>query len=130
MRSGELQTGGVERYTTRRIKFASPFTLGKASEVYPAGNYDVETKEEAVERGGYTAHVRTATVLIVPTPTGTISRQIKESDLDEALVRDAGDDGQREPSENPDRGEADQRGGRRTGPRRLRDPGLPPIAGE
>ena len=100
-------TGGPERYTSRRVVFANPFTLGKAPEVYPAGTYEVETKELAVDAGGHIAHVRTETVLVVPTATGTFSREVKGSDLDEALARDADDAGQTEPSENPDRGEAD-----------------------
>ena len=108
MRSWQPPAGQSERYTTRRVVFGSPFKLGEAPEVYPAGTYDVETKEEAVERGGYTAHVRTATMLIVPTATGIRCRPVKGSDLDAALTRDAEDDTQREPSENPDRGEADR----------------------
>ena len=92
--------GAPERYTTRRIVFVSPFTLGKDPEVYPTGAYDVETKEELVERGGYTAYVRTATMLIISTTTGTRSRPVEGSELEEALARDA----ETEPSENPDRG--------------------------
>jgi hypothetical protein len=84
--------------------FVSTFTLGNAPEVYPPGSYDVETKEEAVERGGYTAHVRTATMLIIPTASGFTSRQVTGIDLDEALARDAQHEAQRNPSENPDRG--------------------------
>ena len=105
MRSWQLPVGGSERYNTRRVVFASPFKLGKDAEVYPAGAYVVETKEEAVERGGYAAHVRTATTLVIATATGTSSRQVKGTDLDEALVRDAENYGWRDPSENPDRGE-------------------------
>ena len=103
MRPLQPSLGAPERYTTRRVVFVSPFTLGKDPEVYPAGPYDVETKEELVERGGYTAHVRTGTMLIIPTATGTRSRPIEGSDLEIALARDA----EREPSESPDRGKAD-----------------------
>lgn len=74
MRSWQRPVGGPERYCIRRVAFVSPFTLGKAPEVCPAGTYEVETKEEAVERGGYTAHVRTATTLIIPTAAGTNRR--------------------------------------------------------
>lgn len=108
MKSPQLPAGGPERYTTRRIVFSRPFTLGKAPEVYPAGIYQVETKDEAIEHAGHTAHVRTGTVLIVPTATGSFSRQVKGSELDEAILRDADGAGQMEPSENPDRGEADR----------------------
>ena len=105
---GQLPSDGGERYTTRRVVFAQPFTLGKAAEVYPAGTYEVETKEEAVDRGVYMAHVRTATMLIIPTGAGTRARPVKGSDLDEALLRDAEHSGQPDPNENPDRGKADR----------------------
>lgn len=107
MRSPQLPAGGPERYTTRRVVFVRPFTLGKAPEVYPAGTYQVETKDEAIEHAGHTAHVRTGTVLIIPTAAGTVARQIKGSELDEAISRDAEDAGETAPNENPDRGEAD-----------------------
>ena len=103
MRSLRAPAGGPERYTTQSVLFSCPFTLGKDPEVYPAGAYDVETKEELVERGGHTAHVRTGTMLIIPTATGTRSRPVESGDLDHALARDA----ETEPSENPDRGGAD-----------------------
>lgn len=102
MRFGQTPLGAPERYSIRRVAFLSPFTLGKDPEVYPAGTYDVETKEEVVERGGYMAHVRTGTMLIIPTASGTRSRPVEGSDLDKALARD----GEVEPSENPDRHEA------------------------
>ena len=107
-RSGQLPSGGGERYITRRVVFAPPFTFGKAPEVYPAGTYEVETKEEAVERGVYTAYVRTATILIIPTAAGTCARLVKGRDVDEALLRDANHSGQSDPNENPDRGKADR----------------------
>ena len=103
MRSWQAPVGGPERYTTRKVTFVSPFTLGKDPEFYSAGTYDVETKEELVESGGYAAHVRTGTMLIIPTATGTRSRPIEHSDLDDALARDV----ETAPSENPDRGGAD-----------------------
>lgn len=100
MKPSRPSVGAPERYTTRRIVFVSPFTLGKDQEIYPAGAYDVETREELIERGGYSAHVRTGTMLIIPTATGTRSRPVEGRDLEEALARD----GNVEPSENPDRG--------------------------
>ena len=99
MKPSRPSVGAPERYTTRRIVFVSPFTLGKDQEVYPAGAYDVETREDLVESGGFTAHVRTATMLIISTATGTRSRPVEGSELEEALARDA----ETEPSENPDR---------------------------
>lgn len=110
MRHWELPNDGLERYSTRHVFFARPFTIGKATEVYPAGAYHIETKELAVEAGGHTAHVRTSTVLIIPTSTGTCSREVQGSDLDEALSRDAEQRSLREPSENPDLGDAQAKG--------------------
>ena len=109
LRSLQLPTGGPERYTTRRVVFAHRFTLGEAPEAYPAGSYEVESREEAVEPGGYTAYVRTATMLIVPTPAGTCSRPVEGSELDDASLRDAERSGLCGPSENPDRSKADTR---------------------
>ena len=107
MRPRELPDNGLERYTTRRVVFARPFTLGNAPEVYPAGVYDVETKERPLEAAGHTAHVRTSTVLIIPTHSGTLTREVRGSELDEAVLRDAQHGGPAEPSENPDRAEAE-----------------------
>ena len=107
LRRSQLPSGGPERYTTRRVVFVHPFSLGNAPEVYPAGTYEVETKEESVERGGYTAHVRTATVLIIPTAAGTCHRPVQGGELDQALMHDSEHSVQAGPSENPDRGKAD-----------------------
>ena len=60
----QLPNGGAERYTTRRVVFIHPFTLGKPAEVYPAGTYEVETKEEAIAyavRKGFDYHLVPAT---------------------------------------------------------------------
>lgn len=107
MRRWELPSDGLERYTTRRLDFAHPFTLGKAPEVYPAGVYDVETKEQPLDAGGHTAHVRTSTLLTIPTASGTYCREVRASDLEEAVLRDAEYTAPNEPSENPDRGDAE-----------------------
>jgi hypothetical protein len=107
--SGALKRGtafsdGPERYTTRRIAFAHPFTLGRSPEVYPAGSYEIETKEEAHEAGGHTAYLRTSTVLIIPTQTGTRHHTVSGRELDDALIRDGERGNPSEPKENPDRG--------------------------
>ena len=107
MRPRELPSHGLERYTTRRVVFARPFTLGEAPEVYPAGVYEVETEEQPLELGGRTAHVRTSTVLTVPTASGTYAREVRGGDLDEAILRDAENSG---PGENPDRPDAEENG--------------------
>lgn len=98
MRHWELPNDSLERYSSRRVVFARAFTLGKAPEVYPAGAYTVETKEQALEAGGHTAYVRASTVLLIKTATGTYFREIQSRELDEALLEDL------EPSENSDDG--------------------------
>jgi len=104
-----LPQDGLERYSTRRVVFAHPFTLGAAPEIYPAGEYDVETKEQAIERANRVAHVRTSTILIIRTASSTCSREVRGTELDDALVQDARFAHQSEPSENPDRGQPDGR---------------------
>jgi hypothetical protein len=95
-----------ERYTTRHLVFSRPFVLGTSPEIYPAGTYEVETKQEAWEASGHSALRRTSTVLVVPTATGTLHREVSGTELDRAVARDAEQSGGGEPSENPDRGEA------------------------
>ncbi|QIK79049.1 hypothetical protein G7077_09245 [Sphingomonas piscis] len=93
--------------TSRRLVFARPFMLGKAPEVYPAGTYEVETREEAWEAQGHRALRRTSTVLVVPTPTGTLHRQVSGTELDQAFARDAEEAATDGINENPDIGHAD-----------------------
>lgn len=85
----------------KRVVFSRPFRLGPEPEVYPAGAYEVETGEEVLQGRGHTAHIRTSTMLIIPTPSGTVHRQISGSDLDKALARDAERQEQSTFSENP-----------------------------
>ena len=105
MRSSGPPDNGSERYTNERILFTQPFTLGRSPEVYPAGMYQVETKKVAAEAGGLTAWVRSSTVLIVPTSTGSYCREVRGSELDEAILRDTDHGLALEPCENPDRSE-------------------------
>lgn len=69
---------------------------------FPAGTFEVETVEQALEAAGYTAHVRKSQTLIIRTATGLRCREIVASELDSALQRDT-DLQLAEPSENPDR---------------------------
>lgn len=110
MRPWEVPNSGLDRYTTTRVVFTRPFTLGKAPEVYPAGIYEVETKEQPLDAGGHTAHVRTSTALIIRTASGISTREVRGSDLDEALIRDADSAARGQPNENPDRGDAEGEG--------------------
>jgi hypothetical protein len=105
VRSSGPPDNGSERYTNERILFTQPFTLGRSPEVYPAGMYQVETKKVAAEAGGHTAWIRSSTVLIVPTSTGSYCREVRGSELDESILRDTDHGLALEPSENPDRSE-------------------------
>ena len=82
-------SGEVERVATRRVVFVHPFTLGSDPEIFSAGIYDVETTEGTLDIAGLTAHLRTSTVLIVPTRAGFRWCNVLASDLDDALIRDA-----------------------------------------
>ena len=85
----DLPSGEIERVATRRVAFVHPFTLGADPEIFPAGAYDVETTERTLDIAGLTAHLRTSTVLIVPTHAGFRWCDVQASDLDGALIRDA-----------------------------------------
>ena len=104
MRLGEQSNGSFERVSTRMVTFDRPFTLGTSAEVFPAGSYEVETVEQALEAAGYTAHVRKSQTLIIRTATGLRCREVLGKELDNALLQDA-DQQLTEPSENPDREE-------------------------
>lgn len=82
-----------ELYTTKRVTFSRPFTLGAAPEVYPAGAYQVETMQQVWEAGRHGALRRMSTVLVVPTPTGSFSRQVSGTELNHAIAEDAELDG-------------------------------------
>jgi hypothetical protein len=79
----------TERRTSRKVVFSRPFTIGSSAEVYPAGTYEVETAEAIFEGVEHIAHVRTSTVLIIPTASGTCDRKVLGKELDEALKRDS-----------------------------------------
>lgn len=106
--SGPSYDGDDYQYRTRQVTFVQPFTLGTNSEVYPAGTYTVETKTAGLYAGNHTGHVRKSTVLVIPTATGVVCREISGRDLDNALNSEAEIEEQRSLSENPDRGEADE----------------------
>ena len=99
---------GHDGYTTRHLMFSRPFTLGASTEVYPAGTYGVEIRQEAWEANGHTALRRTSTILVVPTQTGTLDREVSGTDLDRAFAQDAEQSQCEGTSENPDLGHADQ----------------------
>lgn len=99
--------GRAARYTDQRVVFHDPFTLGCSPNLYPAGTYLVETEHCAYEGNEHTAHVRTSTVLVLPTASGTRDLHVSGCELDAALSADAQHENASDPNENPDRGQAD-----------------------
>ena len=94
----------MPRYTDRHVTFLHPFTLGTSIEVHAAGSYAVEIGEESYQGMEHTARVRTSTVLIIPTRSGTRHLNVSESDLDAALKTDADHRSEGAPDDSPDRG--------------------------
>lgn len=79
----------TDRTTRKTVTFSKPFSLGADPEVFPAGQYVVETDEELLEPLSFTAYRRVATIMNTPSK-GGISRAltIDPADLDAALSRD------------------------------------------
>jgi hypothetical protein len=102
---------GSERFINRRLVFARSFTLGGAPDVYPAGTYEVETRQEAWEAHGHRALRRTSTVLVIPTQTGTLHRAVCGTELDQAYALDAEQAALKAINENPDIGQAGEQQG-------------------
>lgn len=107
MSPAELPRNGEECFTNEKVVFQRPFSIGTSIDIYPAGAYQVESKLQTVEAGGHTAWIRTSTTLVVPTATGSFCREVKGSDLDEAIRRDADQERTSSLSENPDRDNAE-----------------------
>lgn len=95
-----------ERFTNEKVVFQRPFSLGASPDIYPAGAYQIENRLQTIEAGEHTAWICTSTALVVPTATGSFCREVRGTDLDEAMRRDADPDRTSSPSENPDRGNA------------------------
>ena len=79
---------GSERTTTRSHTFNAPFRIGNGEEVFPAGVYDIQTREAAHQGNARTAYVRTSTILIVRTVGTTRYCQVDPAQLDEAQRQD------------------------------------------
>lgn len=110
MSPAELPRNGEECFTNEKVVFQRPFSLGELPEIYPAGAYQVESKLQTIEACGHTAWIRTSTTLVIPTASGSFCREVKGSDLDEAIRCDADRERTSGLSENPDRGKAEVSG--------------------
>lgn len=78
------------RTTRTTIAFAHPFRFKSIDETFPAGRYEIETDEEAIEAGAQTAYRRTRTLLLVKTPGQVRTVDVKPHELDQALAADKG----------------------------------------
>lgn len=104
------------RTTITQVTFQNPFSLPELDSLQPAGTYDIETDEEAVEGNERTVYLRVATLLQIRSPGFTRTVTVDPGGLETALLRDrafGGPDRQadrqreaREMSENPDQGHA------------------------
>jgi hypothetical protein len=65
------------QYSDLEVTFRKEFTLGSSEQVFAAGVYTVENAETRHYAGDHTAHVHRATMLIVPTKSGSRAIPIK-----------------------------------------------------
>jgi hypothetical protein len=77
------------RTTRTQVTFCSPFSLPELDGDQPAGTYEIETDEEAVEGNERTVYVRVATLLHIHSPGSTRTVTIDPAGLAAALERDA-----------------------------------------
>ena len=74
------------RTTRSTVTFAAPVKLQGVGEELPAGTYQVETDEEAMEVGDRTAFRRVATLLYIPTPSGMRMCTVDGDELARAIL--------------------------------------------
>ena len=77
------------RTTRSTATFASPFRLKGVDEALPAGSYQIDTDEEGVEGNDRTVFHRVATLIYIPTRSGTRVCTIDPEDLAVAIAADA-----------------------------------------
>lgn len=77
------------RTSRTTVTFVRPFLLGGSGEVFPKGEYDVETDEELVDGLSFVAYRRVATyVRLHPQPGGARTLTVDPVEFDAALARD------------------------------------------
>jgi hypothetical protein len=77
------------RTTSKTVTFTRPFVLS-ATGPQPAGVYEVDTDEEAIDRLSFLAYHRIATFMKVHRAETTEVFRINPVELESALLRDAG----------------------------------------
>jgi hypothetical protein len=70
------------------VTFTAPFRLSAWDELLPAGRYDIDTEEEAIEGNERTVYVRVATLLYVRTAGMVQTVTIDPKELQAALDAD------------------------------------------
>lgn len=80
------------RTTKRLVSFRQPFVLTSHEEVWPAGDYTIETEEAPLEGLTFVAYRRIETIMVVRPATGKKGRTqfvtIDPLELDAALMKD------------------------------------------
>jgi hypothetical protein len=79
------------RTSSKTITFHHPFWLKGVDRELPSGDYRVVTDEELIEGLSFPAYHRIATVIFVPSPSGSAVEMvtIDPADLEAAQERDA-----------------------------------------
>ena len=95
------------RYLDQHVVFHREFTLGASADVYPPGDYIIETAETRHSAGGRTAHIHKSTMLIVPTLSGTRAIPVNVRELEVAMKKDVEHQQTEEPGGNRDTGGAE-----------------------
>lgn len=83
------------RTTSKTVTFTKSFVLGDVDEVFPAGDYVIETDEDLLQGLSFSAYLRIATVIYLPDRSGNprLSRAltIDPQELEASLSRDRGE---------------------------------------
>jgi len=76
------------RTTRSSVTFRSPFRLPGIDELQPAGTFDIEIDEDAIEGNEHTVYRRVATILYVRSGGTTQAFTVDPEDLRTALAKD------------------------------------------
>lgn len=76
------------RTISSSVTFGHPFKLKGVEGCHPAGTYEVDTEEEAIETIHRTVYVRVATILTIRGAGITRTVMVDPADLQAALDRD------------------------------------------
>lgn len=77
------------RNTTTHVTFKRAFQLAEIDQKLPAGRYEIETEEKAIEGNRRTVYVRTATFIWVESLGRSRMVKIDPAGLEAALLKDS-----------------------------------------